>query len=263
MRIAFWNTHKNEGINPIITKIIAEEKIDIMVLAEYCDKVSDLINSSRSFGNYNSYFTVGCGRITMIGKIENVEPGIMTDYFAIQIINNEILLCALHLNSNIYSNAQERRQIVLQDLKRKIENYKNDKKIDNVVILGDFNENPYDRNLMGVNGLNGVPVAKSIRKNPRIVAGISVDTYYNPMWNFLGDFNEPFGTYYYSTEAPFWNIYDQVLISASLVNRFCKDKIKILTRISGISIQKEDCSPNKSQYSDHFPILFEIKEAEI
>lgn len=33
MRIAFWNTHKNEGINRIVCDIIKENRIDIAVLA--------------------------------------------------------------------------------------------------------------------------------------------------------------------------------------------------------------------------------------
>lgn len=34
MRIAFWNTHKNEGINSIVCDVIKENRIDISVLAE-------------------------------------------------------------------------------------------------------------------------------------------------------------------------------------------------------------------------------------
>ena len=38
VRIAFWNTHKSKKINEIVSDIICENKIDIMVLAEYEDR---------------------------------------------------------------------------------------------------------------------------------------------------------------------------------------------------------------------------------
>ena len=37
MRILFWNTNKNEKIEPYISTLIFEYDIDILVLAELCN----------------------------------------------------------------------------------------------------------------------------------------------------------------------------------------------------------------------------------
>ena len=35
MRLMFWNTHKNNEINVVISNIIEENQIDMVALAEY------------------------------------------------------------------------------------------------------------------------------------------------------------------------------------------------------------------------------------
>ena len=50
--------------------------------------------------------------------------------------------------------------------------------------------------------------------------------FYNPMWNLLGDAQEPYGTYYYAGNGhpinTYWNIYDQVIIRPALRGTFCR-----------------------------------------
>ena len=88
--------------------------------------------------------------------------------------------------------------------------------------------------------------------------------FYNPMWNFLGDFSEPYGTYYHSTADtvnPYWNVYDQVIIRPSLRKRFVDENLKIITETTTMSLLDKNKHPNRS-ISDHLPITFEIKEEE-
>ena len=82
------------------------------------------------------------------------------------------------------------------------------------------------------------------------------------MWNFLGDFKEPYGTYYRSaadTFNPYWHIYDQVIIRPSLRSRFVDGNLKIITGSANVSLLDKNKHPNHS-ISDHLPITFEIKE---
>ena len=85
--------------------------------------------------------------------------------------------------------------------------------------------------------------------------------FYNPMWNFLGDFHEPYGTYYCNTGDavnPYWNIYDQVLIRPALRKRFADGELRVLTGTERISLLDVNRHPDRS-ISDHLPIMFEIK----
>ena len=80
--------------------------------------------------------------------------------------------------------------------------------------------------------------------------------FYNPMWNLLGDFQYPPGTYYYKSsqeKTEFWNIFDQVMIRPQLRNRFVDTSLKIIT-------ETETTSLVDKKISDHLPIVFEVKE---
>ena len=96
-------------------------------------------------------------------------------------------------------------------------------------------------------------------KITRKVNGTEYTKYYNPMWNFFGDFNYPPGTYYYSNNSslysPMWYIFDQVLISKEVIPFFRKESLEIITK----GLANKNGHPNK-KISDHFPIVLEIKE---
>ena len=47
MRYLFWNTHKNEQINPVLCDLIIENGISVVVLAEYSADMNDLIEEYR------------------------------------------------------------------------------------------------------------------------------------------------------------------------------------------------------------------------
>lgn len=83
--------------------------------------------------------------------------------------------------------------------------------------------------------------------------------FYNPMWNFLGDFRKPYGTHYANESDIYWNIYDQVIIRPELRERFVDDSLRIITEIETLTLLDAKGHP---AISDHLPITFEIKETE-
>ena len=94
MKIAFWNTNKNIKINDLLCRIIDEKKIDIFVLAEYNDDCERLIQNLENNGIImEQYFSPGCERITILGRIQNVMPGNQNKYYSIQIINDKFRNC--------------------------------------------------------------------------------------------------------------------------------------------------------------------------
>lgn len=99
-------------------------------------------------------------------------------------------------------------------------------------------------------------------KIERTISGAKYKMFYNPMWNFLGDFHTPPGTYYCNNGEnvnPFWNLFDQVLIRPQLAGSFVSDSLKILTGTSNLSFLNGNNHPNTA-ISDHLPIVFEIRE---
>lgn len=264
MKYLFWNTHKNEQINPVLCDLIVENGISVVVLAEYSADINDLIELLRSCGvSMQQIPTVGCDRIHMLGKVGlRIEPQLQTDRSSVQVIDDNTILCGVHLNSQIYSDNAERREIDIEQIVGDLLKLEGKLDTKNTIIVGDFNINPYDKTCVSARYFHGIPIFEDAMRETRTVAGREFHMFYNPMWNFLGDFREPYGTYYHSsadTVNPYWNVYDQVIIRPALRKRFVDDNLRIITGTTTVSLLDKNKHPDCT-ISDHLPITFEIKE---
>ncbi len=266
MRIAFWNTHKSKKINEIVSDIICENKIDIMVLAEYEDDSHQLLQSLCQKGiGAEQYMTFGCERIVMFGSIKRIIPASQNKYYSIQLIDKKYILCGMHLPSQVYANHQDRRNIVIDTILQDINELEDEVGCDHTIILGDLNENPYESGCLAADKFHGVPSGDDARKGMRNVMGKTFKMFYNPMWNLFGDFEYPPGTCYYNGSSPknsFWNIYDQVMIRPRLRDQFVEKSLKILTETKKDSLVDQYRHPRRD-ISDHLPVVFEIKEGKL
>lgn len=263
MRVLFWNTHNNEDINSVISEIVLENNINIIVLAEYCANINSLIDELSVCGKcFKQCFTVGCDRIKILSSNIKIEPDLQGDYASIQIINDSIILCSVHLNSKIYSEHSDDREIIIQRLIKDIRDIEIRLQTENTIIVGDFNANPYENEFINARYLHSLPVFSETKRKSRTIKGEEFYMFYNPMWNFLGDFSEPYGTYYHSgsnATCTFWNIYDQVIIRPALREKFIKEKLKIITETESKFLLDAKGHPDIN-ISDHLPIIFEIEE---
>lgn len=264
MKVLFWNTNKNKNINRILYDIIIENSIAFVALAEYADDISQLKYMLASSGlPMNEYVTIGCDRINMIGSIQDVNPSVQTQHSSIQIVNKNIIICCLHLPSKIYSAGNDARRIIARYIIEDIKTVEKEIDSDKVIIVGDFNVNPFEDECIDATMFHGLPVFVEVAKRKeRTVAGQSFKMFYNPMWNFFGDHKKPYGTYYYAggdSNNPFWSIYDQVIISPSLRERFVDSSLKIITETNVKYLLDQHGHPDKG-ISDHLPIMFEIME---
>jgi hypothetical protein len=264
MRYLFWNTHKNKKINPILCNLISENHISIVVLAEYDADAEEEIKMLNTCGySMQQYTTTGCERIHILAKRGlDIEPQLQTSNSSMQFVNRDIILCCVHLNSQIYSSGSHAREIRIRQIVSDILKAEKELSTTNTVIVGDLNINPYDQSCISAQYLHGIPIYEETKRNSRVVAGETFYMFYNPMWNFLGDFSEPFGTYYYNSSDDvntYWNIFDQVIIRPTLRRRFVQKSLKILTGTEKISLLNSKRHPN-CEISDHLPIIFEIKE---
>ena len=264
MKYLFWNTHKNENINPILCDLVVENQISIVVLAEYTAAISNLIDLLHVHGvSMQQYLTTGCERIHIIGSTGlQIKPHLQTDRSSIQVIDEKTVLCCVHLNSQLYSDSSERREIDIQQVIDDILQIEKKLNTKDTIIVGDFNLNPYDSSCVSARYFHGIPIYLESIRESRTIAGKEFYMFYNPMWNFLGDFKEPYGTYYHhsaNTIETYWNIFDQVIIRPALRKRFVDNSLQILTETSTISLLDGNKHPNHD-ISDHLPITFEIEE---
>ncbi len=266
MKYLFWNTHNNESINPILCDLIIENHISVVVLAEYSANIDNLTGLLQDAGAImNPASTIGCDRIRILKEAGIcIRPELQSDHNSIQIISGNTILCCVHLNSQIYSDNIERREIDIEQIICDIRSLEKKLNTKQTIIVGDFNINPYDKSCVSARYFHGIPIYEEATRESRIVAGKEFEMFYNPMWNFLGDFSEPYGTYYCSsgeTVNPYWNVYDQVIIRPALRARFVDNNLRIITRTETLSLLDKNKHPD-SRISDHLPITFEILEDE-
>lgn len=130
------------------------------------------------------------------------------------------------------------------------------------IVIGDINEMPYGRGCLNANGFHGLPALNISDKPTRTVNEIEYRKFYNPMWNLMGDFDYPPGTFYVNQSklhSPMWYMLDQVIISQDVLPIFNKDSLKIITVCSYADLVDDSKHPNR-KISDHFPIMCEIED---
>lgn len=264
MKMLFWNTHKNKDINPIVAELIEENNINIIALAEHTANVNELIELLNNFGIVmKKYDNPGCEKMIFLGNTYyQAQPGSQGDHYSFQIIDNQYIICCVHLQGQIYKNNDAARRITIQRIVRDIINTENANKSDKTIIIGDFNINPFDHGMIDADQFHSLPFYEVAKKNARTVADGSFKMFYNPMWRFFGDIEKPYGTHYYNgndIDNVFWNIYDQIMIRPDLREYFVDEELKIVTKTSHSSLLDRNGHPNK-EISDHLPIIFEIKE---
>lgn len=136
-------------------------------------------------------------------------------------------------------------------------------RIEKVVILGDFNMNPYEKNMHRKQALLAY-------RDFIDVMNAQKNVFYNPCWRYLKERRKNKGTFYYANSIPKWNFYDQILVSKKLAgkkngsstNRTYTSYIKLFHIPN--SLGKKQFEPSKSydkknHISDHMPVLLTLE----
>ena len=172
MKIMFWNVHKNTSINEYISSLVQDYKIDMLVLAEYKAESIDLINRFRRNGDFmEEYLSIGSERLRFFGNYKDVEPSTQNKYYSIQIINKELILCGVHLPSDLHGDKSRERaarsRVIIQDIQENERQLSTQK----TIIVGDFNEMPYSEGCLNADAFHGLPAYENSRKEYRTVLG--------------------------------------------------------------------------------------------
>lgn len=259
MRFLFWNTNNNR-VEDYLFSLIADNEINTLILAEPSEALSCVLFEELGF---QSVPCAGCDHIQILSDISSFEMGPQSSRYSIQIVNNDYLLCCLHLASNLFQGSGTRRELEIECLFNDLSIVETDRRLSEVVFVGDFNEDPYGQNLLYAKSFHALPSISELENEYRSIEGRSFRKYYNPMWNLMGDRIGVPGTYYHSSTSdpvePFWHMLDQVIISKGLESRFVFDELRIVTQTSQGPLHNRKGIPNRI-ISDHFPIVFEIGE---
>ncbi len=267
MRFLFWNVKKNP-VGPILSKIVQEQSVEIVILAECSDPDAILVDLN-SETKYLFHLTESqITRVVIYARFspEYIKTTHSDKFFTIRCISlplkKEILLAAMHLESKLHRSAIHRWGKA-RDVSAKIRQVESELGISRTVLVGDLNMNPFDLGVILADGLHAVMTRAIARKKDRPIGDERYPYFYNPMWGRFGDTTKgPPGTYYKTTSSRdeyFWHTFDQVLIRPDLIDSFDDTKLQVLTDCCGIQFLRESGIPDASRASDHLPLLFDLE----
>jgi len=267
MRFLYWNLHR-KPIQKLVADLTHEHRPDVVILSECEFHLAEFLPElntplKQKYGLPFSpipdpVFLVRLPRNSL--KLVNDHSGVCIRRL-IPPIGPDVLIIAVHLPSKLHQGDNDQ-ALSATRLARYIEQAEEKTGHRRTLIVGDLNMNPFEDGVVGAEGLHAIMDRDIVAKKSRIVQGEERFFFYNPMWNHFGNFpRPPAGTYFYSGSKQisyFWNMFDQMMIRADLLEYFNDESLKILTSAGSTSLLNSSNRPDRERASDHLPIMFDL-----
>lgn len=266
LRIIFWNISKKD-LTDAVCSVAESTNADVVVLNESSLPIRKTLqtlqtNVSRDFycpdASSDKRFHCFCRNRGL--DMSEVHSGLRFSVRKLRIGQHRTLLALVH-GVDIRNYDPETRQSSAQSLAEEMRFVIEEQNTNKLILLGDFNMNPFDSGMNLAAGLNAMMTRACVKPGHRKHIGKRYDFYYNPMWSLFGDNTDgPAGTAYdTSSQGPYgWSMLDQVIINHSIVGLF--HSVKILTEAGTTSLMDKKGHPDANNASDHFPILVSFCE---
>lgn len=268
LNILFWNLHGN-SIEEVIAECLIENNISLAAFSEFRGidftklegllfKQYHLVQSLRAEPSQ----TQGVIHTRMFVK-NNIEATAMQEQgrysiFKIKTSIQQYILVAIHLQDRRNKKTIDRIDTI-KKIKFDIEKYEKELECNSTIVIGDFNANPYDEELLSVHGFNAVLFKDLILSNEyRIYEYLEYKHFYNPILDFISASDKMHGSFYHRGDSctPIWHCIDQILLRKELVQNL--GELKYIMKIGDTDLIKAK-KPDDS-ISDHLPLLATIKE---
>lgn len=292
---SWWNTslspHSKENKSSdehklyvlfILTRLFIEKDVDVLCLCEVTEEdiyyiVEQLNLESLNYNIYNGALRDGRKKFDLCiiyrtSKLTFVSSDIISKMqitkkihaaqqvnFIINETNEPLALYLVHWSSRLYDYPDSPNKIQLGSLLRDaVDDCRDTKNIKHVVILGDFNDEPYNQSL--TDSLFASRDIHLVQKLPKLL--------YNPFWRHMSHkalhpFNNSdekgCGTYFYkSDQSNRWKTFDQIIFSSDFVNGDGWYLNEEKTEVFGDK-QLIDYVYNSKSKFDHLPIISVIE----
>lgn len=259
--ILFWNLKRNK-IEDYIIDCIAENNVDIAVFSEF-DGI-DFTKIEKNLGKmYSRIMVVQDDRkITLVAKttfsVTVVQQQNRYNIYNVKTAVKDYVLTAVHLEDRRNYKSAERLDTI-KCLVADIEKTEELLKCSNTIVIGDFNANPYDEELLSKYAFNAVLFKTIIDKNELTNPNsLRRKRFYNPILHYLSEDTEMYGSFYHEKEymTSYWHCLDQVLVRKCLANSI--NYVEYLKKINTKDLL-ENTIPN-GKISDHLPLLVNLQE---
>lgn len=262
-----FNIHSDATLLAKMAKFVSKKKRTIVAIQEI---PADSVINSISELNFINYYSNPNGNLAfMIPKslsvnIANIQKKKYPSGFESRTLEIKLPLsatddvCIVNVHGYSFSNmSRTNNRDLFHDINKKYASY------EKVILLGDFNTNPYDENMVRSEALLSY-------RDFIDVLNAQKNVFYNPSWRYLRERKYFKGSFYYFDGIPKWNMYDQILISKKLVgkisgsatNRTYTSYIKLFhipDRLGKIRFVPSKSYDGEKHISDHMPVLLTVE----
>lgn len=260
MNLLFWNMHKADN-SRLLCRCVEERLVDVALFAEHQGVDFDCLDIVQrgSYKLINGFG--GCDKIQMIASSEcEVEIVFESSRYVISEIaihGTKYLVMGVHMPDRMSHESEERvhfAALAADDLRRT----RSSSDAQHCLVAGDFNANPFDKELVAPYTFNAVLFRKLIEKSETCVfQGVRYTRLYNPVLDYISEATETYGSYYFTSKPGIiWYSLDQALVSKSLARKI--QDFQYLKTIGNTKLLTATCPDSK--ISDHLPLLIRVGE---
>lgn len=265
MKLLFWNT-ENKDLTEEILELIVYEDVDIAAFCESSNAAAEeIINKLQQIHNKQYIFqeTPGCDRIKVIVKAQLGNISLLTQHTYFSLVklerkDNPLILGFVHLPSLAYHTPEQIRRAA-QTLNERVQQEERLHEINDSLIIGDFNVNPFETPMIEFSGMGAINSSDALRREHVTDGGETKRLFFNPMWTLYSKYRERPGSHKYArlgVDVIHWHFLDQVIIRPSLISRFKFDELKIIDETKSFKLRGRYGTPKTS---DHLPITCRLE----
>ena len=183
-RIVFWNL-KRKDLTGIVCELAFATNADVLVLNECTVPIHKTLHALKSRvdqqffvpkSNSEDRFHCFCRKSAL--DLTEVHKGFRTSVRKLNLASTPALLGLVH-GVDIRNYDSDTRQSVAQYLADELRFVESEQGHNRLILMGDFNMNPYDRGMNLAMGMNAMTTRACVAPGHRIFLGKTYDLYYN------------------------------------------------------------------------------------
>ncbi|WP_123922184.1 exonuclease/endonuclease/phosphatase family protein [Flavobacterium plurextorum] len=262
MKLIYWNTKNNNSLDCIID-ILEDYDPDFLFLSEIDEVLLEKGNTDLNRIDFEYYDNPGCDRVKIVKKKSlKCNLNYQTKYYTtIYLPILDLHIVSVHLPSQMFQH-QNALKCFIRDVRNEIDSKIGNSNLKNIIIIGDFNVNPFEPALIEFDGFGATNSTNFRRKISHLSTNSEKILYYNPTWKLYEKNHFPGSKYFARPSGSSFDILehhllDQVLISRNLLFNIESEKIDFIVH-SKKNIFFDNLK-NKILISDHLPLSFEFE----
>lgn len=158
MKLLFWNLNRN-SIEEYVVDLIKENSIDIAVFTEYKSTDFSYIIENLNEEYERAFEVREDAKITLCHrkkyKVRVEEEKTNYTIYSIGTSTKKFIISGVHLPAKPWAD-EGSRNVITRKILTKIKDLESELNHDNTIVIGDFNANPFDEELIQKDAFNAV-----------------------------------------------------------------------------------------------------------